>query len=75
VHRLARKAGVAPIRVHDLRHSAAGYLLSRGIPAHVAKEILGHTQIATTVDLYGHLLEAVTDDALAVMAKIVRPSA
>lgn len=45
-----------PIRIHDLRHTAASWMLAAGIPPHVAQVILGHESIKTTVDTYGHLM-------------------
>ncbi|MFZ4441539.1 MAG: tyrosine-type recombinase/integrase [Syntrophales bacterium] len=45
-------------RLHDLRHSAATYMLKSGIPIQVVKEILGHANLITTM-LYSHLLDDV----------------
>jgi integrase len=42
-------------RVHDLRHTAASWLIAAGIPLPVIQRRLGHESITTTVDLYGHL--------------------
>ena len=41
-------------RFHDLRHTAASLLLAQGATLHEVKEILGHSQIAITANLYGH---------------------
>jgi integrase len=43
------------IRLHDARHSHASLLLKAGIPAKVVQERLGHSSIATTMDLYSHV--------------------
>lgn len=45
-----------PVRIHDLRHTHASWLLAAGIPIHVVQARLGHESIQTTVDRYGHLL-------------------
>lgn len=45
-----------PVRIHDLRHTHASWLLAAGIPIHVVQARLGHESIQTTVDTYGHLL-------------------
>lgn len=50
------RAGLPPIRLHDLRHSAASLLLALGVPIKDVSEILGHSSIAITADLYGHLV-------------------
>jgi integrase len=44
------------IRFHDLRHSCATLLLAQGEALVVVRDILGHTQISTTADIYGHVL-------------------
>lgn len=43
------------IRLHDLRHSCASLLISQGIDIKVIQEWLGHSSIATTGNIYGHL--------------------
>jgi len=52
---LLRRAGLPRIRFHDLRHSAATLLLEEGIHAKIVSEMLGHTRISTTLDLYSHV--------------------
>jgi integrase len=46
-------------RIHDLRHTAASLLLAQGATLHEVKEILGHSQIALTANLYGHAYTSV----------------
>lgn len=53
---LARN-GLPEIRLHDLRHSAATNLLAQGFPLKDVSEWLGHADIATTANIYGHVLE------------------
>lgn len=56
-------AGYPRLRFHDLRHTAASLLLAfSGAKLSELKEILGHSQIAHTVDLYGHLVPGRLDD-------------
>jgi integrase len=45
------------IRFHDLRHSCATFLIAQGEHARVIMEFLGHAQISTTMDIYGHVLD------------------
>jgi len=53
----------ATIRFHDLRHSAATLLIAQGVHPRTIMEILGHSQIATTMNTYGHVLPATMQDA------------
>ncbi len=45
-----------PIRFHDLRHTCATLLLAQDIPPRVVQELLGHSQIALTLDTYTSVL-------------------
>lgn len=54
--RLLRAAGLPDVRLHDLRHSAATVLLAAGVPLKVVSELLGHSSIAITADVYTHVL-------------------
>ena len=49
------KSGVKKIRVHDLRHSHASYLINQGVAPLLIKERLGHKDIKITLNTYGHL--------------------
>ena len=52
-----KRAGLpTTTRFHDLRHSCATLLLAQGVPLVVVRDMLGHTQISTTADIYGHVL-------------------
>jgi integrase len=61
---LLKKAGLPDIRFHDLRHSAATLLLSVGVHPKVVQEILGHSQIGITLDVYSHVLPSMQQDAI-----------
>ena len=52
---IAAEAGVKPIRVHDLRHSHASLLINMDINILAISERLGHEDIQTTLNIYGHL--------------------
>lgn len=45
------------IRFHDLRHSCASLMLSSGVAMKTASQILGHSSIAITADLYTHVTQ------------------
>ena len=62
-HSLLEKAGLPDMRFHDLRHSAATILLVMGVHPKVVQELLGHSTIAMTMDVYSHLLPSMHQDA------------
>ena len=53
---LLKRAGLPHARVHDLRHTAATLMLSRGVPVKVVSEMLGHADVSTTLSIYAHVL-------------------
>jgi integrase len=69
--RLARAAGLPPIRLHDVRHSYASAPLAAGIPAKVVSERLGHATIAVTLDVYGHVIPGVDAAAANAVASLI----
>jgi integrase len=61
----ARKAiGMPQLRFHDLRHTVASWLLDKGYPLKVVKEVLGHSDIRTT-ERYSHLEDGQQAKAMA----------
>jgi integrase len=44
------------VRIHDLRHTCASMLISKGANAKAIQQHLGHSSITVTFDVYGHLL-------------------
>lgn len=54
--RLLRKAGLRPMRVHDLRHGVATTMLAAGVPMRVIAEQLGHANPAMTAKVYAHVI-------------------
>jgi integrase len=62
--RAVKTAGLPEkIRFHDLRHTAAALLIAQGAHPRAIMERLGHSTIAVTMDVYGHLLPSL-DEAL-----------
>jgi len=60
---LLARAGLPPIRFHDLRHSYASIALARGLHPKVVQEAMGHSTIAVTMDLYSHVVPSLQRDA------------
>lgn len=56
-------AGLPHIRIHDLRHTAATLLLTQGVHPRVVMELLGHSQIAITMNTYSHVVPALRKEA------------
>jgi integrase len=67
--KLLARAGLPPVRLHDLRHTAASLLLAQHVPARVVMEILGHSQIALTMNTYSHVAPEVSREAADRMAR------
>lgn len=51
---LLRRAGLPEIRWHDLRHTCATLLLSRGTHPTYVQKLLGHASVPLTIDRYSH---------------------
>lgn len=68
--KLLKNAGLPAMRYHDLRHSAASFLAAQGVPITVAKEILGHSDIRLTANVYTHVLDAAKRDAADAMDRL-----
>ncbi|WP_394276312.1 tyrosine-type recombinase/integrase [Luteococcus sp.] len=66
---LVAQAGLPEIRLHDLRHTAASNMLTRGVQARVVMETLGHSQISLTMNTYSHVAPNVSRDAADVMGE------
>jgi integrase len=67
--KLLNRAGVRHIRLHDGRHNAATLLLTAGVHPRVVMELLGHSQMRTTTDIYSHVMPALAQEAADRMAK------
>jgi integrase len=48
-------------------------MLNHGIPVIVVSKILGHAKPSTTMDIYGHLIHDMQDEAARVMESLVTP--
>jgi integrase len=70
---LLKHAGLPEIRFHDLRHTAATLLLSRGVHPKLVQLLLGHATITQTMDTYSHVLPGMGDQTANAMESALSP--
>lgn len=68
---IAGRAGLKPIRLHDLRHTHATVLLLAGVHPKIVSERLGHASIAITLDIYSHVLPGMQEEAASLFDTIM----
>ncbi|MEU7870926.1 site-specific integrase [Dactylosporangium sp. NPDC049140] len=56
-HATRAKAGLRWLRLHDLRHACATFLLASGASPRTVMKTLGHSQISLTMNTYAHVLD------------------
>lgn len=67
----AEKAGLEKIRLHDLRHSHASLLINLGINILAISRRLGHDDIKTTLNIYGHLYHTTNEEIAAKIENLI----
>jgi integrase len=70
---LLKEAGLPALRFHDLRHTAASLMLHKGVSVLVVSKRLGHAKASITLDIYGHLVPSMQEQAAEVMDEITTP--
>lgn len=60
---LLAKAAIDPLRFHDLRHVCASLLIAQGQHIRTIMQVLGHSQVSQTLEIYGHLMTEVSKGA------------
>jgi integrase len=68
--RLLERAGLPPMRFHELRHAAASLLLAQGVGPKVIAEVLGHADVTVTLRVYAHLMPSAQQEAAAAMDRL-----
>lgn len=61
------RSKIGHVRIHDLRHTAAVWMLSEGVPIEKVAQVLGHSNIAVTYRTYGRYLPEHMQDAVNVL--------
>jgi integrase len=71
--RIRARAGIEDVRLHDLRHSFASFLVNEGVSLYVVQALLGHANARTT-QRYAHLVADTLAQATEIVDGIVAPS-
>jgi len=64
-YRCLERAGLRRVRFHDLRHTFATRLIANGTSLAYVRDLLGHSSIQITVDVYAHLCPSGSREAIA----------
>ena len=70
-----KAAGLAPLRIHDLRHSAVSLWIAEGAHPKRVAVLAGHTSVSVVLDRYGHLYPEHDDELAAALERRMRPPA
>ena len=71
LRKYARLAGVKRIRVHDLRHSHASFLIHKGVPITAISKRLGHKSPKITLEVYSHMYYEAGDQISSILQEAV----
>lgn len=63
-HQFLKKYGITDIRFHDLRHTFASLMIEADVSMKLVQELLGHSTITTSMDIYTHVSEKKKEQAL-----------
>jgi integrase len=71
-YRLLERTGLPRSRFHDLRHTATTLMLQQGVHPKIAAAMLGHSNMAVTLDLYSHVTATMQRQATLALDAILR---
>ena len=63
-HKFLETYGITNIRFHDLRHTFSSLLIDADVSIKVIQELLGHSTITTSMDIYTHISDKKKQQAL-----------
>ena len=70
LYKICDKAGIEPFCMHALRHTFATRCIERGVKPKALQKILGHANLATTMDTYVHMTEESLTEAIEVFESV-----
>lgn len=68
---IVQATGVPKIRIHDLRHTSATWLMAQGVSPKVVQQRLGHSNVAITLDVYSHVSPGMDQDAASLIGGLL----
>jgi integrase len=71
-HSLLKASGVRKMKLHAARHTAATLMLYLRIPVHTVSNVLGHSSISITGDIYGHTQNEIVGKAVSDLNRAIR---
>ena len=71
IRKLLATAGIRPVRLYDLRHTAATLAIAAGVSVKVISDHLGHASISFTLERYSHVLPSIQDEAAAKVEQLL----
>ena len=71
--RIAHRAELHGVRFHDLRHTFASLMLLAGIHPKIVSEMLGHSSVAFTLDVYSHVVGGLQKAAMKRLDEMLLP--
>ena len=60
------------MRIHDLRHSYATLMLDKGVEMKITSQVLGHSSVNITADLYSHMLIGMQERAVEIVDEVFK---
>jgi integrase len=72
-HVLRERIGLPWARLHDLRHAFATFLLAEGVEPRTVMELMGHSTLRLTMELYGHAVPEQMHEAAKMIDGLLDP--
>lgn len=73
ISRITKNLGLEGVHIHTLRHTFATRCLEKGIDLKIVQEILGHSSINMTANLYTHVLPETKKEAIMKLSDSITP--